>query len=113
MAKGHHQSMVTQSCLFKGPGRPGNGCYTITPGFEDRAEAIHAARQAAQDALAGITQHRRSSRTRQQRTDWWMPPQTTKPQPQPHMDREPQPQQHRNRKSQQTEGAPTRRPSQP
>ena len=30
MAKGHQQRMVTQSCLFKGPGRPGDGCLTRT-----------------------------------------------------------------------------------
>ncbi|BDA50464.1 hypothetical protein COCOBI_16-1400 [Coccomyxa sp. Obi] len=85
----------------------------IPPGFEERAEAIQAAQQAVQDALAGITPRRRSSRLRQQRTDWWMPQQPPKPSPQENRDRKPQPQEHRNRKPHQTEGAPARRPSQP
>ncbi|BDA47908.1 hypothetical protein COCOBI_11-1650 [Coccomyxa sp. Obi] len=85
----------------------------IPPGFEERAQGIQAAQQAAQDALAGITPRRRSSRPRQQRTDWWMPQQPPMLPPQEHRDRKPQPQEHRNRKPHQTEGAPARRPSQP
>ena len=83
----------------------------IPPGFEERADAIQAAQQAAQDALAGITPRRRSGRTRQQRTDWWMPPEPIKPQPREHRNRTPQV--YRNRKPHQTEGTPARRPSQP
>ncbi|BDA50097.1 hypothetical protein COCOBI_15-2250 [Coccomyxa sp. Obi] len=83
----------------------------IPPGFEERAEAIQTAQQAAQDALAGITPRRRSGRTRQQRTDWWMPPEPMKPQLREHRNRTPQ--EHRNRNLHQTEGTPARRPSQP
>ena len=82
----------------------------IPPGFEPRVTASRAAQNAAQLALTGLPAVRRSTRARQPTGKWWT---HQPPQQQEHRDRTPQPQEHRNRMPHDTEGAPTRRPSQP
>ena len=82
----------------------------IPPGFEPRAAATRAARQAAQTALAGLAAPRRSGRIRQQPTKWWLQQEKEQKQEQERQ-RRPQ-QEHRTPSSTRSEGLPARRPSQ-
>ena len=77
---------------------------TVPPGFEYRAAATRAAQRAAQVALEGLPAPRRSARTRQRPTEWWL---------QQEQQQQQQQMEHRISRSTGSEGPPARRPSQP